>query len=124
MESRRSFIKKASVLASISIVPASVFGKYAPSNRVNVGMIGTGRISRVHDMPGVWNTDIGQIVAVCDLDSKRAEEGKTLVNEAYAKKNGKPYDGVKVYNDFQELLLNKDIDAVVISTPDHEHARI
>ncbi|HEX8061137.1 MAG TPA: Gfo/Idh/MocA family oxidoreductase [Cyclobacteriaceae bacterium] len=124
MESRRSFIKKVSVLASISIVPASVFGKFAPSNRVNVGMIGTGRISRTHDMPGVWNTNIGQIMAVCDLDTKRAQEGKILVNEAYTKKTGKPYDGVKVYNDFQELLLNKEIDAVVISTPDHQHARI
>src|ERR1044071_7110000 len=109
MESRRSFIKKASVLASISIVPASVFGKYAPSNRVNVGMIGTGRISRVHDMPGVWGTDIGQIMAVCDLDSKRAEDGRILVNEAYTKKTGKSYDAVTVYTDFQELLLNKDL---------------
>lgn len=127
--SRRSFIKKSSLASAAligipSIVPSSVFGKFAPSNRVNVGMIGTGRISRVHDMPGIWKTDIGQIVAVCDLDTKRAEEGKQLVNETYTKKNGKPYDGVKVYNDYQELFLNKDIDAVVISTPDHQHARI
>lgn len=131
--SRRSFLEKstkASVLASLaftgfpSIVPSSIFGQNAPSNRVTVGMIGAGRISRVHDMPGVWKTDVGQIVAVCDLDTKRAEEGKALVSEYYTKKNGKPYDGVKAYYDYQEMLLNKDIDAVVISTPDHQHARI
>ncbi len=123
--SRREFILRGATAATLfSIVPASVFGKNAPSNRINVGMIGAGRISRTHDMPGVWNTDIGQIVAVCDLDSKRVQEGKTLVNDFYTKKNGKPYDGVKTYTDHRELLLSKDIDAVVISTPDHQHARI
>ena len=66
-----------------SIVPASVFGKNAPSNRINVAAIGTGRISRGHDMPGVWKHDYAQIMAVCDLDLKRANEGKQLVNDYY-----------------------------------------
>jgi hypothetical protein len=39
-----------------SIVPSSVFGRNAPSNRINIGAIGTGRISRIHDLPGVWHT--------------------------------------------------------------------
>ncbi|GAB3337569.1 Gfo/Idh/MocA family oxidoreductase [Larkinella ripae] len=105
-----------------TIVPASVFGKNAPSNRINVGAIGVGRISRGHDMPGVWQYDNALIMAVCDVDSKRAEEGKQLVNGVYAKKTGKAYDGVKVYSDYRDLLTNKDIDAVLISTPDHWHA--
>lgn len=130
---RRSFLKKGAsaslatglALSGIpSIVPSTVFGKYAPSNRINVGAIGTGRISRTHDMPGVWRTDIGQIVAVCDLDSKRATEAKALVNDYYTKKNGKSFDGVRAYTDYRDLLQNKDIDAVLISTPDHQHARI
>jgi predicted dehydrogenase len=107
-----------------SIVPASVFGKNAPSNRINIAAIGTGRISRGHDIPGVWKHDYAQIMAVCDLDLKRANEGKQLVNDYYTKRDNKPYDGVKVYTDFRELLLNKDIDAVLISTPDHTHAMI
>ncbi len=107
-----------------SIVPASVFGRNAPSNRINVAAIGTGRISRGHDMPGVWQHDFAQIMAVCDVDSLRAEDGKKLVNEYYTKRDGKPFDGVKVYTDYRELLLNKDIDAVIISTPDHTHAMI
>lgn len=130
---RRKFISssiKTTIASSIAlsgfptIVPSSVFGKNAPSNRITVGAIGTGRISRGHDMPGVWRHDYAQIVAVCDLDAKRAEEGKVLVNEYYSKRDGKPFDGVKVYTDYRELIQNKDIDAVIISTPDHWHAAI
>src|SRR5688572_23185938 len=99
--SRRKFIEasaKAAALTSValggfSIVPSSVFGKNAPSNGINIGAIGVGRISRGHDLPGVWKADYAQVVAVCDLDTKRADEGKVLVNEYYTKKNGKPFDG-------------------------------
>jgi len=125
-QSRREFlstsVKASAILMFPSIVPASVFGKNAPSNRINVGAIGLGRISRGHDLPGIWQHDFAQVMAVCDLDTKRAEDGKKLVNEYYTTKNGKPFDGVKAYHDYRELLLNKDIDAVVISTPDHWHA--
>ncbi|PRY41990.1 putative dehydrogenase [Spirosoma oryzae] len=131
--SRRAFLDVAAkgTLASSAlisgfptIVPASVFGKNAPSNRINVAAIGTGRISRGHDMPGVWQYDNARIMAVCDLDSQRAEDAKRLVNEYYAKKSGKDYDGVRVYTDYRDLLTNKDIDAVIVSTPDHWHAPI
>jgi len=63
-----------------SIVPASVFGRYAPSNRINVAAIGVGRISRGHDMPGVWKHDFARVMAVCDVGSRRAADGKGLVN--------------------------------------------
>lgn len=130
--SRRKFLQssaKAAALTSISfgfpsIVPASVFGKNAPGNRINIGAIGTGRISRDHDLPGVWKYDHANVMAVCDLDKKRASEAKVLVNGYYSKKTGKPYDGVTVYHDYHELLQNKDIDAVIISTPDHWHSII
>src|SRR5688500_14622294 len=130
--SRRKFLQtsvKATALSTLaigipSIVPSSVFGKNAPSNRINIGAIGTGRISRGHDLPGVWKYDFTQVVAVCDLDTKRASEGKTLVNDYYSKRDGKPYDGVKEYHDYRELIKDKNIDAVLISTPDHTHAMI
>ena len=105
-----------------AIVPASVFGQTAPSNRINVGAIGVGRISRGHDLPGIWQFDQAQIMAVCDLDAKRVDQAKSLINGVYSKKTGKPYDGVTGYHNYHELLANKDIDAVVISTPDHQHA--
>jgi len=114
-----------SVLAGFpAIVPASVFGAAAPSNRINVGAIGTGRISRGHDLPGVLKHNGARVIAVCDLDSKRVDDAKILVNGYYSKKSGKPYDGVTGYGDYRELLANKDVDAVVISTPDHWHAII
>ena len=125
---RRNFLKNtlkgAGALALINfptIVPAHVLGKYAPSNRINIGAIGNGRISRGHDMPGVWKYDQARIIAVCDLDRNRVTSAQKLVNDYYSKKTGKPYDGVKTYEDYQELLNNKDVDAVLISTPDHWH---
>ena len=75
-------------------------------------------------MPGIWEKEFAQIKAVCDLDNHRTEDAKKLVNEYYSKRNGKAYDGVTVYHNYEELLKNKDIDAVVISTPDHWHAKI
>lgn len=110
------------VSAFPTIVPASVFGKNAPSNQINVAALGTGRISRDHDMPNVWKHDQARIIAVCDLDSNRVNDAKKLVNDHYAKKTGKAYDGVKTYGDYREALQNKDIDAVIISTPDHWHS--
>ena len=129
---RRSFIKTTSkasaatvVLSGIpSIVPASVFGKNAPSNRINIAAIGTGRISRVYDMPQVWRHDDTQIVAVCDVDAHRSIDAKVLVEKYYSEKLSKPFNGVTSYTDYRELLLNKDIDAVIISTPDHWHAKM
>jgi predicted dehydrogenase len=124
--SRRRFLKASFGVVTAAgfptIVPRSVFGQMAPSNRINVGAIGVGRISRVHDLPGIWPYDDVRIVAVCDLDANRVEAGKGLINGVYAKKTGKPYDGVTGYHNYHELLANKDIDAVVISTPDHQHA--
>jgi predicted dehydrogenase len=130
--SRRAFMQTAGkglAAASLaagfpSIVPASVFGTNAPSDRINVGAIGMGRISRGHDLPGIWKHAGARITAVCDLDSKRVQDAIALVNGHYTKTTGKPYDGVKGYEHYRDLLANQDIDAVVISTPDHWHALI
>src|SRR3984885_13331083 len=105
---RRDFLKlSASAVAAVgfpTIVPASVFCSTAPSNRINVGAIGVGRISRGHDLPGIWQFDQARIMAVCDLDANRVEQAKTLVNEYYGKKSGRPYDGVTGYHNYHELL--------------------
>lgn len=129
--SRRSFLKTAAAAAVAgfpTIVPASVFGEDAPSNRINIGAIGVGRISRGHDMPGCWQYSSGprtnRILAVADLYAPRVESAKTLLNGIYTKQTGQPYNGTIGYADYRELLANKNIDAVLISTPDHQHARI
>jgi predicted dehydrogenase len=126
---RRNFIKKsfattAGTMIIPTIVPSTVFGKNAPSNKITVGQIGCGRIARSHDMPGVWQYDAAQFVAVSDLDSNRMEDGKKLVEDYYNKKTGSNNAvDVKMYADYKEMLLNKEIDAVVISTPDHWHSQ-
>ncbi len=126
---RRKFMKKtlATVAGSIiipTIVPSSVFGKNAPSNKINIGQIGCGRIARSWDMPGVMKLDSARMVAVSDVDVNRMADGKKLVDKYYSKtKNSKKYVDVKMYGDYKEMLLNKDIDAVIISTPDHWHAQ-
>ncbi len=126
---RRNFVKKSAATAAgamviPTIVPSTVFGKDAPSNKINIGQIGCGRIARSWDMPATIKFDDVRFVAVSDLDSHRMADGKKLVEDYYTKKTGKKkYVDVKMYGDYKEMLKNKDIDAVVISTPDHWHAQ-
>lgn len=127
--SRRSFLKNtikgtagAAMLANIpTIVPASVLGKYAPSNRINVGAIGAGRIARDWDIPGTMKQETSRVLAVCDLDSKRLQLGKKFVDDFYTGKGQSGYNSTKTYEHYEELIADKDIDAVIIATPDHWH---
>lgn len=119
---RRGAMKTGVALAAPMIVPASVFGRNAPSNRITVGAIGVGRISRIHDIKETMRHDDAQIVAVCDVDVRRLGAGQQLVDDRYAAKLGKDYSGTRGYTDYRELIAAPDIDAVLISTPDHQHA--
>lgn len=126
---RRKFIKNtisssAGAFIIPTILPSNVFGRTKANGKINVGQIGCGRIARDHDMPGVMQYDNARMIAVCDVDNNRMEDAKKLVESYYNKKTGsdKAVD-VKMYGDYREMLMNKDIDAVVISTPDHWHSQ-
>jgi len=126
---RRKFINRitlgtAAMVGFPSIVPAHVLGKDAPSNKINIGQIGCGRIALSHDMPDTMNFDIAKVLAVCDVDSIRTEKAKVFTDNFYKKKTGKEkYNDTKSYDDYRELLADKDIDAVMVSTPDHWHSQ-
>lgn len=126
---RREFLTRSTAVAAgiVSfpmVVPARVLGKSAPSNKINIGQIGCGRIARSHDLPGTMQHDSARVMAVSDLDSNRMKDGKKLVEGYYARKGGNAGSAdVKMYGDFRDMLANPDIDAVIISTPDHWHSQ-
>jgi myo-inositol 2-dehydrogenase / D-chiro-inositol 1-dehydrogenase len=118
--SRRGLFKAAAVAAVPLIVPPRVWGA---NRRIRVGQIGCGRIAQGHDMPGVIKSGLADFVAVCELDSKRAADGVIIIEKAYAERGVKG-PKIAVYRNYRELIARKDIDAVVISTPDHWHAEL
>lgn len=133
---RREFLKKSSLLAAgavfmpsvltqsiamPSVVPASVIGKNAPSNRINIAAIGCGRQMVSPNIPQMLKSEHSQIVAVCDVDSWRLANAHKQVNDFYSKQKGVAYNGCKAYSDYRKILENRDIDAVMLSLPDHWH---
>ncbi len=122
---RRAFLKTAALAVTApAIVPSTVFGQNAPSNRMTLGCIGTG-FQWQWDTSAFLALDDVHIVALCDVDKERSEKSKAVVEESYAgTRQAGTYKGVDLYNDFRDLLARKDIDAVIIATPDHWHAFI
>lgn len=125
--SRRSFIRRtATAAASVAavapqIVPSSVLGAdghTAPSNRITVGFIGTGSHGMGWNMPPYLRHKDAQIIAACDVDASHLIRASETIDE----KNGN--DDCFKTQDFRELLARDDIDAVMISTPDHWHTLI
>jgi len=122
MISRRKVLKTAALGAAVGpfIVPSRAFGS---NNRLRIGQIGLGRIATSHDMPGVIKSDLADYVAVCDLDQHRVAEGVKIVEKSYTDR-GLTAPQIRTFGNYRELLGRKDIDAVVISTPDHWHAEL
>ena len=125
---RRSFIRNtvagaAGAIIVPTIIPSCVLKK-GPSGKIRIAQIGCGRIARGHDMFDTFRSEDALLVACCDVDRKRALEGKELLREWYLEKTGDAdYLDIKTCTDYRELLEDKSIDAVIISTPDHWHAQ-
>ena len=125
--SRRRFLAQ-TALTSLGplLLPAFLRAEDAPSNHILCGAIGTGRMGRA-DMKGLMETGLktgARLIAVCDVDKKRADEAKSMVDSFYAAKDGKAGWNCAVYTDHRALLAHQGLDAVVIATPDHWHAAI
>jgi len=120
--SRRDFLKKSLIatgcLAFPSIVPSSVFGSNAPSNRITLGFIGLGKQGIGSHLRTSLRYETLQVLAICDVDTQAIDYAFTHVKDAY----GDGASACDKYTDFRDLLARDDIDAVYISTPDHWHA--
>ena len=94
---------------------------FLANRKINIAVIGYGRIAHTMDVPGVMKFPERCVVtAVCDYDATRAEYGRKVIEERYAKKG--VVQKVKTYSDYREMLADKSIDAVLLCIPDHQHA--
>jgi myo-inositol 2-dehydrogenase / D-chiro-inositol 1-dehydrogenase len=125
---RRKFITSSITAAAgtiilPTIIPSSVISNNPPSDKINIGWIGCGRQGS-GDVSATMMFDTAMLVAAADVDSKRVVLGKQRIEGFYSKKTGNNnYVNVKTYGDYKELLLDKSIDAVIITTPDHWHSQ-
>src|SRR5580692_858745 len=118
---RRQFLAlTGAALAMPAIIPSSTLGREdtpAPSQRIALGWVGCGN-------QGTLNTEAFlklkecQVVAACDVDKKHLKKAVDLVNKHYQNED------CKGYHDYRELLARKDIDAVMVATPDHWHGLV
>ncbi|MEE2966958.1 MAG: Gfo/Idh/MocA family oxidoreductase [Verrucomicrobiota bacterium] len=117
---RRNFIKNTAITAGImsfpNIIPARLLGKNSPSNQITVGMIGTGGHGIHRNLNMFLRQPDAKVLAVCDVFKSRMQNAHKITNGHYKSKD------CSMHSDFREILDRKDIDTVMISTPDHWHA--
>ena len=109
--SRREFVKNVAVASAFMILPSCASVKTARANgKVNVAVIGAGGRGSA-SVRAIAKNPKAELVALCDVDNDRAAK-------IYAE-----FPKVKKYFDFRKMLddMDKDIDAVVVATPDHKH---
>lgn len=120
---RRQFLQHSAATALTAVaapyvVPGHVLGKdgqVPPSEKITVGMIGTGSHGIHWNLRAYLNQPDAKVLAVCDVDSNRMAEAQKKVNEKYGNND------CAALKDFRDILARSDIDAVMISTPDHWH---
>lgn len=123
---RRKFLTRTATATFAAVVAPQIVrssvlgmgGATSPNNRITVGFIGTGDHGVGWNLGPYLRHKDAQVVAACDVDSKHLFRAQETINDRY--KN----EDCFVTKDFREILARKDIDAVMISTPDHWHTLI
>lgn len=125
--SRRGFIKSAALIGAVPfLLPSRLWAakNISPNDQITLGFIGMGMQGRPL-LDNFMKRKDTRVVAVCDVDTTRRESAKQMVEDYYKKKSeAASYKGCAAYNDFEALLDRKDIDGVVVATPDHWHALV
>lgn len=122
MLSRRHFLKSAAAATAAPLVYTQSVPGQSANDRLRLGFIGVGTMGRGH-LGGFLGKPEVDVVAVCDVVAERRDHALATVQKRYANrtKSGQGNE-CKAYTDFREILARKDLDAVVIATPDHWHA--
>jgi predicted dehydrogenase len=123
---RREFLRKTTAVAGSAlalpyIVPSAALGKagaVAPSNRITIGFIGVGGHGIDMNLRTFLGQPDAQAVAVCDVDSNNMNKARDIVNQKYGNTD------CATYKDFRDVIARDDVDAVMVSTPDHWHVPI
>ena len=108
---KRDFLKTSAALASTAILPSSLFAFSKTNARLRTAHIGVGNMGAA-DLASISSHELVDVVALCDVDSNNLAAAKKL------------HPNAKIFSDYRTLLkeMAADIDAVVVSTPDHTHA--
>src|SRR5215469_8081212 len=114
---RRTFLKTSGLgCASIALTKLPVFAAELADQKKRVGLIGTGWYGKV-DLLRLIQIAPVEVVSMCDVDKKMLAEAADIVADRQASKK-KP----RTYTDYREMLKEKDLDIVLVDTPDHWHA--
>ena len=117
--SRRQFVRSAAAgIALPYFIPSSVLGAEAPSRKITIGFIGVGNHGLGWNLDKYLKLPAARVLMVCDVDGWRMQKAKAIVDSAYDNQD------CAMTKDFREVLARPDIDAVMISTPDHWHTLI
>ena len=107
---RRNFVKSTAALASTSLIPASVWA-LAKDKKLRTAHIGVGNMGGA-DLKAISSHAMVEVTALCDVDANNLKAASKL------------HPGAKLFSDYRKMLkeISNDIDAVIVSTPDHTHA--
>ena len=124
--SRRKFLQQSALAAAaITVIPRHVLGGkgfFAPSDKINIGFIGTGKLAQ-----GYWKSFARipeiHIMAACDVYQKKLDKFQEKIDAFYTEETGNSnYSECKTFLDYKEMLELEELDAVIVATPDHWHA--
>lgn len=124
MSNRRKFLQQAAFASAPFILPSHIWaakGDTSPNNRINVAIIGPGKMGRGHAHKLIRNPR-AQVTGFAEIAEIRTKHTKDLIEKHYSRNTpSDTWKGLTITKNYLELLEDKSLDAVLIATPDHWH---